>query len=96
MTKFFPPLSFLAGTAAWVLVAMTAMHLLSGNFAERECQTACVQGIFYGAVATAIIGVILGFIGIIKSGLTFFNTIAVLAPLSVIGLAGFLFLAGNM
>lgn len=96
VTRLFPILALLAGLAAWALMSMTAMNLLSGNFADRECQTACVQGYYFGAAIAAVVGLVLGIIAISKSGLNYFTSIATLLPLSVAGIVGFLYFAGTV
>lgn len=50
----------LAALLGWGLTAALAANLLSGPFAERSCQTGCVQALGLAAFLTAVAGVLLG------------------------------------
>lgn len=54
------PGPLLAALLSWGLTAALATNLLGGPFAERSCQTGCMQGLGAAAFLIAVAGVLLG------------------------------------
>lgn len=54
------PGPLLAALLGWGLTAALAANLLGGPFAERSCQTGCVQALGLAAFLSAVAGVLLG------------------------------------
>ena len=54
------PGPLLAALLGWGLTVALAANLLSGPFAERSCQTGCVQLLGLAAFLSAVAGVLLG------------------------------------
>lgn len=52
-----PSLTF--GVIGWALTVAVTNVMLSGPFEARECQTPCVQTLFFSAVAAGALGLIL-------------------------------------
>ncbi len=86
--------SVLLALIAWALFISMGVNLLSGDLSERSCDTACVQLLFFSAIAVAVIAVIVSGISM-KNGFNVLNIPALLAALGICGIAGFLFIAGN-
>ena len=82
--------------AGWVLTAMSAAAMLSGPYDGRTCQTECVQTLFFSGMATGILGLVLGIVGLrLASGRRLSQVVLWLAgPLCAIFAA--LFLIGNL
>lgn len=54
------PAPLLAALLGWGLTVALAANLLGGPFAERSCQTGCVQLLGLAAFLSAVAGVLLG------------------------------------
>ena len=54
------PAPLLAALLGWGLTVALAADLLGGPFAERSCQTGCVQILGLAAFLSAVAGVLLG------------------------------------
>ncbi len=54
------PWPLLAALLSWGLTAALAANLLGGPFAERSCQTGCMQILGAAAFLIAVAGVLLG------------------------------------
>ena len=54
------PGPLLAALLGWGLTAALVANLLGGPFAERSCQTGCVQALGLAAFLSAVAGVLLG------------------------------------
>lgn len=50
--------------AGWTLTALSAAAMLSGPYDGRTCQTECVQTLFFSGMATGVLGLILGIVGL--------------------------------
>ena len=79
----------------WGLTSMTGMHLLSGSFDDRTCQTACVQGYFFAAVVFGIAGFGISLFALTRSSGRTLSTLALLASVPLCGLFGALYFMGN-
>ena len=97
--KILPPLAFLIGIAAWVLLLLTFTNLLSGYMDERVCQTECVKNYYLLAGVAGLGSTLLGFFALFSSrsrgaGLlslvVAFPAFAVVAGIFVIGNFGHL------
>lgn len=94
MSKF-AILALLAVLVGWVLTGMTSMHLLSGPFEQRTCQTACVQGYFFAAMVACFTGVAMSLLGMFKASGRKLSVAALVLSLPLCGLFGALFYSGN-
>ena len=45
---------------AWGLAVLLVIHMLSGTFDERTCQTVCMQNIYWASFGACVIGLIIG------------------------------------
>lgn len=87
--------ALLAALAGWGLTAMTGMNLLSGPFAGRSCQTGCVQGYFFAALAVVLVGFVLALVSLRRPGGRALSVAALVACLPLCGLFAVLFYTGN-
>jgi hypothetical protein len=88
-------LALLVTLGGWVLTALTGMNLLSGHFDDRTCQTDCVQGLFFSAVAAGLGGLLLAAISFRRPQGRLLSILALLVALGLWALFGTLFIAGN-
>ncbi len=56
--------AFLLALSGWVLIVSSAVAMLSGPYEGRSCQTTCVQWLFFSGTGAALLGLILGIIGL--------------------------------
>ena len=54
------PWTVLAAIVSWSLTIALTYNLLGGTFAERTCQTGCVQTLAIAAFAVAVVGILFG------------------------------------
>lgn len=85
-----------AGLAGWVLLAQTFTNLLSGYLDDRTCQTACVQQLYYYAVAAGITGIVLSILSLGLSGARAINLIALIIALPLVAVFVALYVMGNL
>ena len=62
LTKVTATLGIVSALAAWTLASLTVMHLLSGHFETRTCQTECVQSYFFAAMAAGFAALVTGLV----------------------------------
>ncbi|QIK37097.1 hypothetical protein GWK36_02740 [Caldichromatium japonicum] len=64
MSKIAAIPAILLALAGWALIASSAVAMLSGPYEGRTCQTECVQWLFFSGTGSAVLGLILGIIGL--------------------------------
>lgn len=95
MTKWMAMLAILFALAGWVLMGMTGYHLLSGDFANRTCQTGCVKTLFWSALALAVLGLAAGLAGVVKRESRVFGGLALFLAAPLAGIAGGIIVIGT-
>jgi hypothetical protein len=93
--KYAPIAALLLAILGWALTAVTTIHLLSGHFDERTCQTACVQAYFFSGVAAGVVSLILGLVGLTRPGGRVLTYLALLLAVPLCAVFAGLFLIGN-
>lgn len=88
----FAPLLSIGG---WVLVALTATNLLSGDMAERTCQTGCVKTMFFSAVAIGVVALIFGLVSVFKAQTRGLGWLTLVLAVPLCGIVGGIIVIGN-
>lgn len=70
----------------WVLTIALTYNLLSGTFDTRNCQSICVNVMYWGALALAVIGVVLAIKQCCKSGPGWLSVVSALAALALLAI----------
>lgn len=91
--KILGVLGLLVGLAAWGYAALMGVNLLSGSMEARTCKTECIQSYFFISGGLAFIALLLG--GMSLRTKSFFSIAATLLGLGLLGIYGFLYIAGN-
>ena len=93
--RFIPLIALLLAVTGWVLTVLTGINALSGHFDERTCQTACMQGLFFGGIAAGLASVILGVFALTKPEGRVLTYLALALAVPLCGVFAALILIGN-
>jgi hypothetical protein len=95
VTRFIPLIALLLAGLGWLLTVLTGVNALSGDFEGRTCQTACLQGLFFGGIAAGVTALILGVIGLTKPDGRTLTYVALALALPLCAVFAALILIGN-
>ena len=93
--RILPPLAFLLGIAAWVLLLLTFTNLLSGYLDTRSCQSECVRNYYMLSAAAALAATVLAFFGLFSAASRRFATWSLVVAFPVLAIVAGIFLIGN-
>ncbi len=85
----------LSALISWGLAIFLGMQLLSGTFEGRECQTSCVNTIFWVSFAVAALGLLFTIGGISIGKSNWLKTLSLFALFGLVGIYVTTMLIGN-
>lgn len=88
-------LGLLIGLAAWGYATLMGINLLSGPMEDRVCKTDCVLNYFFISGALAAVALIFGLLSLSKFSNKIVPILSTLLGLGLVGIYGFLYIAGN-
>jgi len=80
---------------SWGLAIFLGMQLLSGTFDGRECQTSCVNTVFWVSFAVAVLGLLFTIGGISIGKSNWLKTLSLFALFGLVGIYVTTMLIGN-
>lgn len=93
--RILPPLAFLLGIAAWVLLLMTFTNLLSGYMDTRSCQTECVKNYYLLSGVAALVATLMAFFALFPAASRRFAAWSLAVAFPALAIVAGIFLIGN-